>query len=97
MQTTQRPVIVRSLSSDQPVESLPRLLNEMEFALVPLYTLRDGIIEEQWSDQVVGILGLYIRHMEQLVMKGRELVGGPRLSRQDPRASVMMKLAKRSR
>ena len=62
------------LLREQPIETLPELINEMEFALMPLVTLRDQIIEEPWSDQVIGILGLYIRHMEQLVMKGRELV-----------------------
>jgi len=72
-----QPRTVRSLLREEPIETLPDLINEMEFELCPLVTLRDQTIEEQWSDEVVGILGLYIRHMEQLVLKGRELVRQP--------------------
>ncbi len=75
-----QPSTVRSLLREKPIETLPELINEMEMALSPLANLRDQIMEEPWSDQVLGILALYVRHMEQLVMKGRELVRGQQVS-----------------
>ena len=81
MPIDRQPRTVLPLLREEPIETLPELINEMEFALSPLVALRDHTIDEQWSDEVAMILGIYIRHMDQLVMKGRELVN----DRQGPR------------
>jgi len=39
-----------------------------------LIELRNQIVEEEWSDQVNGVLGLYIRHMERVLERGRWLL-----------------------
>ncbi len=72
-----QPRTVRPLLSEKPIETFPELINEMEFALSPLVTLRDQSMEEPSSDEILVIIALYIRHMDQLVMKGQELVRQP--------------------
>jgi len=65
---------VHSLLNDRLLEDLPAVLNEADIALMPLIELRNQIVEEEWSDQVNGVLGLYIRHMERVLERGRWLL-----------------------
>ena len=65
---------VYSMLGECTIEDLPDVFNEADLSLLPLITLRDQIVEEDWGDKVNGVLGLYIRHMERVLERGRWLI-----------------------
>jgi hypothetical protein len=65
---------VYSMANETKLEDLGDVFNELDLALMPLLTLRDEICEEDWGDKVNGVLGLYIRHMERVLERGRWLI-----------------------
>lgn len=65
---------VLAMYGDSKIETLNHVLLELEACLQPVRLIRDEVIDEDLDGKVTAPLGLYIRHVERVIQRGRWLL-----------------------